>query len=78
MLVDIVIGAEHSIATLNIIRQWDQAHMKPGVFRIPIHPHVGQEGYDRVRLRGVPDGVLMLLKERGIRCKVCNRGALRG
>jgi hypothetical protein len=66
MLVDIVVGAKDRLAALNAIRQWDAAHMQPGIFRWPVNPHVGKENEAGIRLYGVPEGVLAILKERGI------------
>ncbi len=71
MLVDIIVGAKDRIAALNTIRQWDEAHMQPGVFRNPVSPRIGKEGEAGIRLSGVPDGALPILKERGIRFRRC-------
>jgi hypothetical protein len=72
MLVDIIVGAADRTAALNTIRQWDEAHMQPGIFRGPVSPRVGKECDAAVRLYGVPDGVLPILRERGIPFRRCS------
>ena len=71
MLVDIIVSAKDRNAALNTIRQWDEAHMQPGIYRSPVSPRIGKESDVGIRLYGVPDGVLPISKERGIRFQRC-------
>lgn len=81
-LVDIVISSDNRIAVDQIITEWSRAqaaaHRQPGQIGGPISifPTVANELNGKLRLIGVPEAVLPLLKARGIRFEMGNHGGV--